>query len=274
MNEASQDQAFEDLLEYLKASRAFDFTGYKRSSLMRRVTRRMQALPEVQNYAEYRDYLEVHPDEFVPLFNTILINVSDFFRDPSAWDYLAENVLPQLIKNKRPKEPIRVCSVGCAHGQEAYSIAMLLAEELGEEQYRRRVKIFATDVDEEALAIARHATYPVPALKSVPPELKEKYFDPGPGNQMTFKTDLRRCVIFGRHDMVQDAPISRLDLLICRNTLMYFNAETQTRALTRFHFALNDGGYLFLGKAEILINNGSLFNPVELRHRVFPRFPA
>jgi len=265
----NDDQSFEDLLEYLKSNRSFDFTGYKRSSLMRRVLRRIQQVPEVETFSEYRDYLEVHPDEFVPLFNTILINVTDFFRDPNAWEFLAQHVIPEILQSKGKGDPIRVSSVGCACGKEAYSIAMLLAEALGLEQYRQRVKIFATDVDEEALASARHAVYPSAALKGVAPELRDKYFERGPGDQVTFKTDFRRGVIFGRHDLVQDAPISRLDLLICRNTLMYLNAEIQSRALARFHFALNDPGYLFLGKAEMLVQNGDLFSPIDIKHRIF-----
>jgi two-component system CheB/CheR fusion protein len=260
---------FESLLQYLKHNRGFDFTGYKRSSLMRRVMKRMSALPRIEGYAEYQDYLEVHPEEFAPLFNTILINVTGFFRDAGAWEYLAQEILPKLIAEKTKDAPIRICSVGCASGEEAYSIAMLLAEALGDKEYRARVKIYATDVDGDSLAQARHAIYSDKAVEGIPPELRAKYLESSPGGQFAIRPDIRRAVIFGRHDLIQDAPISRLDILICRNTLMYFNAETQGRILARFHFALNENGYLFLGKSEMLLTHTNLFTTVDLKNRFF-----
>lgn len=262
---------FEALLEYLRQNRSFDFTGYKRPSLMRRVQKRMQTLA-IEDYSNYLDYLEVHPDEFVALFNTILINVTTFFRDPDAWEGVATEVIPQLLASKQPYQPIRCWSVGCASGEEAYTLAILLAEALGFEQFRNRVKIFATDVDEEALAQARQASYALAQIEAVPPELRQIYFEQS-GNRYSFHKDLRRSVIFGRHDLVQDAPISRIDLLTCRNTLMYFNSETQMRVLERFHFALNDSGYLVLGKAEMLFARTSLFKPIDLKRRIFVKAP-
>src|SRR5262252_5641959 len=145
MKSVEKDRAFEAVLEFLKTNRGFDFTGYKRSSLMRRVQKRMGQLPQIKSYGAYQDFLEVHPEEFTPLFNTILINVTGFFRDPPAWDFLAKDVLPRLIAGKQAGEPIRVCSVGCASGEEAYSVAMLLCELLGDKAFRDRVKIYATD---------------------------------------------------------------------------------------------------------------------------------
>ncbi|MGO1056012.1 CheR family methyltransferase [Crossiella sp. CA198] len=261
------DPQFEALLVYLKETRGFDFTGYKRSSLVRRVQRRMAQLG-LADHAEYLDQLQVRPEEFTTLFNTILINVTNFFRDPDAWDYLRSEVLPELLAAKEPDSPIRVWSAGCASGEEAYTLAMVLAELLGPEDFRRRVKIYATDVDEEGLGQARHASYGDREVRDVPAELLERYFEPS-GNRYVFRKDLRRSVIFGRNDLVQDAPISRIDLLVCRNTLMYFNAETQSRILTRLHFALAEGGVLFLGKAEMLLSHGSLFTPIDLKRRVF-----
>src|SRR5262249_1808886 len=255
MMATEKDRDFEALLEHLKTSRGFDFTGYKRSSLMRRVTKRMSALPDIKTYGAYLDYLEVHPEEFTPLFNTILINVTAFFRDTVAWEFLAKNVIPKIIRSKQGGEPIRVCSVGCASGEEAYSVAMLLANALGDKAFRDRVKIYATDVDNEALTQARRGTYPAKTVEQVPDKLRKKFLDAGAGGQAVVRGDLRRPVIFGRHDLVQDAPISRLDLLICRNTLMYFNSETQSRILARFHFALSDTGFLFLGKSEMLLTH-------------------
>jgi two-component system CheB/CheR fusion protein len=263
------DEAFEALLDYIKHSRGFDFTGYKRTSLRRRVDKRMRTV-DIQTFDDYVDYLEVHPEEFTQLFNTILINVTAFFRDAPAWDYLAQAVIPQILAGKDSYEPIRVWSAGCASGEEVYTIAILLAEALGPGPYRQQVKIYATDVDEEALAQARHASYSAKNLQAVPTELRDNYFEQV-GERFVFRSDLRRAVIFGRHDLVQDAPISRLDLLVCRNTLMYFNAETQGRIVARLHFALNDSGLLFLGKAEMLMTHTNLFSPANLRHRLFAR---
>ncbi|MEH2236874.1 CheR family methyltransferase [Nostoc sp.] len=269
MNSPERDPEFENLLIYLRQSRGFDFTGYKRSTLMRRVCKRMQLLT-IENFVDYLDYLEVYPEEFNYLFNTILINVTAFFRDSSAWQYLAEQILPNLIKNKKNSDQIRIWSAGCASGEEAYTLAILMAEILGVEEFRQRVKIYATDVDEDALNQARLAAYSAKDVQAMPDELRQKYFDIF-GNRYVFRPDLRRSVIFGRHDLLQDAPISRLDLLVSRNTLMYFNSETQERILSRFHFALNDTGYLFLGKAEMLLMHSSMFTPLDLKNRIFTK---
>ncbi|MEH1959917.1 MAG: CheR family methyltransferase [Nostoc sp.] len=269
MTSAEKDPEFENLLIYLRQNRGFDFTGYKRSTLMRRVSKRMQSFT-IENFEEYLDYLEVHPEEFNYLFNTILINVTAFFRDSSAWEYIAEQILPNLIRNKKTSDQIRIWSAGCASGEEAYTLAILMVQILGVEEFRQRVKIYATDVDEDALNQARLATYSAKDVQTVPDELRQKYFETV-GNRYVFRQDLRRSVIFGRHDLLQDAPISRLDLLVSRNTLMYFNSETQGRILARFHFALNDNGYLFLGKAEMLLMHSNLFTPLDLKNRIFTK---
>jgi two-component system, chemotaxis family, CheB/CheR fusion protein len=260
----------EGLLDYLHRSRGFDFGAYKRATLMRRIQKRMQGVG-VRDFTDYVDYLEVHPEEFPHLFNTILINVTAFFRDPAAWDYLAADVVPQLA-SQGSSAPIRVWSAGCASGEEAYTIAMVLAERLGGEEFRARVKIYATDVDEEALGEARLASYGPKDVEEVPAAYLEKYFERS-SSHYVFHKDFRRSVIFGRHDLVQDAPISRIDLLVSRNTLMYFNSETQSRILDRFHFALREGGFLFLGKAEMLLTHGHIFTPVDLKRRVFVKVP-
>src|SRR5689334_12649556 len=233
---------FEELLNYLKVARGFDFTAYKRSSLMRRVQRRMQMV-HIDDFLNYLDYLEVHPEEFRSLFNIILINVTAFFRDPVAWEYIGEELIPRMVATRRQADPIRVWSAGCASGEEAYSLAMLLAEALGLDQFKQRVKIYATDVDEEALNQGRQATYRAKeVVGAVPDVLMERYFE-RQGDRYIFNKELRRSVIFGRHDLIQDAPISRVHLLVCRNCLMYLNAEAQTKVLERFHFALDDTGY-------------------------------
>jgi two-component system CheB/CheR fusion protein len=266
---ASDSADFEAVLDFLKQSRCFDFTGYKRSTLVRRVSTRM-ALLGLDTFASYLDFLQVDPEEFTHLFDALLINVTAFFRDPPAWDHLAGEVLPKLVAGKPAGEAIRVWSAGCASGEEAYSLAMLLAEQLGPDLMPERVKIYGTDVDEDALTTARHGTYPAKAVNAVPEELLARYFETS-GRQYVVRKELRRMVIFGRHDLVQAAPISHIDLLACRNTLMYLNAETQARVLNRLNFALEEGGVLFLGKAEMLLTHRDLFVPLDLKRRFFAK---
>jgi two-component system CheB/CheR fusion protein len=221
----------------------------------------------VETFDDYHDFLEVHPGEFAALFDTILINVTSFFRDEDAWAYLAEVALPQLFEVVGDA-PVRVWSAGCATGQEAYSLAMVLLEALGPAAFRQRVKIYATDVDEAGLAIARQAAYQEKELRSLPAGYLERYFQPSDG-RYAFRKDFRRNIIFGRNDMVQDAPISRIDLLACRNALMYFNAETQDSIVSRLGFALRPDGVLFLGKAEMLVNHTTVFEAIDLKRRFF-----
>ncbi|HEY9658592.1 MAG TPA: CheR family methyltransferase, partial [Allocoleopsis sp.] len=158
MTTSHENPEFEALLDYVKRSRGFDFTGYKRPSLMRRVNKRMQSV-EIEGYSNYLDYLEVHPDEFIHLFNTLLINVTAFFRDRPAWDYICSEIIPRILSRKESNESIRIWSAGCASGEEAYTIAIAVVETIGIEQFCNRVKIYATDVDEDALNQARQATY-------------------------------------------------------------------------------------------------------------------
>jgi two-component system CheB/CheR fusion protein len=267
MSSTEESVQFEALLEFLKRHRGFDFTGYKRTTLQRRVQKRLEAVG-LEEYDAYVELLERDPAEFTQLFNTLLINVTRFFRDESPWTFLAGEIIPALLARRADAAPIRVWSAGCASGEEAYSLAMLLAEALGPEQFRDRVKIYATDVDDEALSAARAATYSGKQVDDVPPLLREKYFEPLDDRFVCAK-NLRRSVIFGRNDLVQDAPISRIDLLVCRNTLMYFNSATQGAVLARFHFALADHGVLFLGRAETLLTQSTAFVPIDLKRRIF-----
>jgi two-component system, chemotaxis family, CheB/CheR fusion protein len=270
--EPPANRDLEVLLDYLRRSRGFDFTGYKRTSLSRRIERRIQDVG-ADGYLGYLDHLEVDPDEFTQLFNTILLNVTSFFRDPPAWDYLRAEILPRLVAEKDDDEPFRIWSAGCASGEEAYTLAMVAAEALGPEAVRERVKIYATDVDEDALSQARQARYTAKQVEGVPPELLERHFERN-GDGYVFSKELRRSVIFGRHDLIQDAPISRIDLLVCRNTLMYLNSETQSHVLARFSFALREGGCLMLGKAEMLLTHSDLFTSLDLKRRVFRKVPG
>ncbi len=267
MAELDLEHEFDELLAMMRETRGSDFAGYKRSTLQRRVKRRMILL-DLATFGEYKDYLELQPEEFGHLFDSLLINVTSFFRDPLAWEALREQVLPELLSAKGVKTPIRVWSAGCATGEEAYTLAIVLAEALGPDQFRERVKIYATDLDEDALQQARAGAYDASALADVPEKLRDTYFEPA-GEKHVFRRDLRRQVIFGRNDLTRDAPISRVDLLVARNTLMYFNAEAQANVVRRFHFALSYPGYLFLGKAEMLLNHTDDFQPVDLRKRLF-----
>ena len=261
------DSAFDRLVEHLSRSRGFDFTAYKRPSLVRRVERRM-TLVSVPDFAGYIDYLEANPDEFRQLFNTILINVTAFFRDGAPWDLLRTELIPEMLEARGPDGEIRIWSAGCASGEETYTVAILFAEALGRETFGQRVRIYATDVDDDALREARAAVYPRARVENVPAELVPKYFDQR-SDRFELDPELRRAVIFGRHDLVQDPPISRISLLVCRNTLMYFNMDIQTRILSRFHYALTDDGLLLLGKAEVPMTRSELFAPVDLRRRFF-----
>jgi two-component system, chemotaxis family, CheB/CheR fusion protein len=269
MTVENPEAEFERLLEYLKRERGFDFSGYKRSSLTRRVAKRMQSV-DVATFGDYQDYLEVHPDEFAALFDTILINVTQFFRDPEAWEVLRGEYIPRLLEEKAPDSPVRVWSAGCASGEEPYSLVIALAEAMGIEQFKERVKVYATDMDEHALLQARTASYSEKDLSELAPELRDRYFESSSG-RFVFRQDLRRFVVFGTHDLLSDAPISHLDLLTCRNALMYFNSEAQAKILARFHFALRDTGILFLGRAEMLRTHGSLFTPLNLKARIFAK---
>ncbi len=266
------DSTLEDLLIFIRDARGFDFTGYKRSSLARRIRKRMHEAGAA-DYVDYRDLLESSAEEFGHLFNTILINVTGFFRDAETWTYLQREVMPDLLALAEPAREIRVWSAGCATGEEAYSLAIAFAEALGVDETAKRVKIYGTDVDNDALRDARMGVYTPKNLDAIPPELRDKYFEQT-GSQFAFRPDLRRRVIFGRHDITRDAPISRLDLLLCRNTLMYFNVETQAQVIDRFHFALREGGYLFLGKAEMLLGDAERFEVVSMRQRMFRRRPG
>jgi two-component system CheB/CheR fusion protein len=290
MNLSQANQELDTLLNYLKNSRGCDLTGYKRTSLMRRFQARMQQL-KIDSYSEYLKYLQNNSEEWQTLLNTVLINYTGFFREPESWEYLADEIIPQIIASKQPDEPIRVWSAGCASGQEVYSLVMLWAEALEIESCLKRVQFYATDVDEEAIKQARQAIYPSHSVRElspnddstvamarqhtteftgVSPYLLKKYFHYN--NQgYTFDAKLRRTIIFAHHDLVENAPISKIDLLVCRNVLIYFTPEYQASIFVRFHFALKETGFLFLGKAESIFNNRPIFTPVSLKHRIYAK---
>src|SRR5688572_6013030 len=266
------DAGFRPLLEKLSTTYSFDFREYKEPSLARRIRARM-AQVHVDTFEGYARYLDQRPDEHVALFNTILINVTGFLRDPEAWRVLATDVIPRVVQASGDSRSIRVWSAGCSSGEEPYSVAMLLAEHLGPRADEYLIKIYGTDVDEEALAAARQAVYRLEQLKDVPSELVDRYFVRD-GQLFRLRRDLRRWCIFGSHNLTQAPPLSHIDLLVCRNVLIYFTSELQERILARFHYAIREDGILFLGRSESLLARSRMFRPIQLKWRIFERTPA
>jgi two-component system CheB/CheR fusion protein len=270
--EAVADQTFRPLLEKLSGMYNFDFREYKEASLARRIRIRMSQA-HVSTFDAYARYLEHHPQEHVALFNTILINVTGFFRDPEAWAALDEEVLPRIVADAADRRSIRMWSAGCSSGEEPYTLAMLLAERLGGRGLDFMVKIYGTDIDEEALGTARHAAYRLDQLKDVPPDLVDRYFVRD-GQLYRLRRELRRWCIFGGHNLTQAPPLSHIDLLVCRNVLIYFTGELQERVLARFHYAARESGYLFLGRSESLLARSRFFTAVHSKWRIFQRVSA
>ena len=272
--QVSQEVApdFRALLEKLSARHDFDFREYKEASLARRIRARMSQV-HVESFAAYARFLDANPDEHVALFNTILINITNFFRDPEAWNALAEDVIPRLVGEAAQSRSLRIWSAGCSSGEEPYSIAMLLAEHLGDAANNYTIKIYGTDIDEDALTTARQAVYRTEQLKDVPDRLMDRYFT-REGQLYRLRRDIRRWCIFGSHNLTQAPPLSHVDLLVCRNVLIYFTSELQDRILTRFHYAIREEGFLFLGRSESLLARSRHFEPVHLKWRIFQRTPS
>lgn len=264
----AKDVTLKELLQELAEQRDFDFRGYKKTTLERRFRRRMFQL-NIGNYADYGAYIRKHPDEVNQLLTTLLINVTEFFRDSPAWEILRHEILPPLLKRVKPGHSFRVWSAGCASGEEAYSAAILLADYFGSRVQDYDLKIYATDVDDEALNTARRGEYSLDSVRRIRPEWRERYFH-GKG-LLRINREVRRLVIFGRSNLGQDAPISHVNLLICRNVLIYFDSDLQKQILTRLHYALEPGGILFLGKSESQLTNSPQFQRLNARWRIFQR---
>lgn len=264
-------QSLDALLNYLRLQSGIDFNQYKRPTIMRRLQRRM-ASTGTSTIDNYRRYLQQHPDESGRLIASFLINVTEFFRDPAFFEYLREQVLPEVIARARaePGHEIRIWSAGCATGEEPYSVAILLAELLRDEIAHLNVRIFATDVDIDAVMFARRGIYPAAALANLPDVLKTRYFAPlGDGYEIT--KQVRSLVVFGEHDLARRAPFPHIDLVLCRNVLIYFTSELQKRVLQLFAFALRDGGYLALGNAETASPLARSFASVHPHFKIYRR---
>ncbi len=263
------DPAFGRLLEKLHIEHNSDFREYKEGSLLRRIRRRM-AQVRIDRVDDYITFLDRHPGEHTALLNVILINVTRFFRDVEAWDVLRDRVLPVLLEHATSTRSLRIWSAGCSSGEEPCSIAMLVADALGDDRDAYDVKIYGTDVDEDALATARTGLYRLEQIRDVPRDVAERYFY-SDGQAFRIRRDLRKWCIFGRHDLTQDAPLSHMDLLVCRNVLIYFDTELQGRLLPRFHYATRNDGFLFLGRSESLLSRSRHFVPIDFKWRLFQR---
>jgi two-component system, chemotaxis family, CheB/CheR fusion protein len=267
----AQQRMLHVLLGEVRHRAGIDFREYKVPTILRRVSRLMSS-GGFGSLAEYLGYLRRHPDEYARLTRTLLINVTEFFRDPLLFEYLRDEVMPQLIEHaSRNGNELRLWSAGCATGEEAYSLAILTLEALGERIGDFHVRIFATDVNEEAIAFARHGVYPESAFEGVPREYVERYFTERPDG-FEVKKHVRNLTVFGQHDLAQRAPFPRIDLILCRNVLIYFTKELQQRTLQVFAFSLRTDGYLALGKAETTNPLPEYFRPVHRVYKVYERY--
>jgi two-component system, chemotaxis family, CheB/CheR fusion protein len=270
--ESSKDDErdLERFLEALHRNRGVDFRSYKRPTILRRLGRRMAATG-CKSLDEYSTYVEEHPEEYRQLIGAFLIKVTEFFRDPDLFDYLKEEVLPELIEEAREEEnQLRIWSAGCATGEEAYSLAILVSEALGQEAGFFNVRIFATDIDEDAVRFARRGLYLPSALKGLSEEQIRRYFVEEDGSYQV-KKQIRGMIVFGEHDLAQRSPFPHVDLVVSRNVLIYFSNELQRRALQLFAYSLRDGGYLVMGKAESPSPLADLFAPVDRHNKIYRR---
>ncbi len=268
-NDIENTPVLQQLLQTIKSRLTYDFSGYKTATLFRRIKRREIAC-NCHNLKDYHEYITQHPEEIHYLCQDLLISVTAFFRDQQAFDRIHAAIHRLCQQKQHGAYEIRIWVAGCASGEEAYSLAILLADELGDKRKQYRIQIFATDIDEAALNIARTGIYPAASVAQVPPRLLEKHFKPIRDNYEVSKT-LRDMVLFAKHNLVSDPPFLRLDLISCRNVLIYFDSSLQQKVLSTFHFGLQNDGYLFLGRSESITQAEHLFNSVDRRQRLFSK---
>ena len=253
----------------LRSRVGHDFSQYKGKTFERRVWRRMQ-VQQLTQISDYVERLQADPDEAGALFRDLLIGVTNFFRDPTAFHALESFVLPQLFENKGVDEEIRVWVPGCATGEEAYSIAILLCEQAAKRQFAPKLRIFATDIDEHALGVARVGSYPANLLKDVSAERRERFFV-ADGSSYRVAKEIRDLCVFSTHSVIRDPPFSRANLISCRNLMIYLDTSLQGQLLPVFHYALQPEGFLFLGLSETVGRQGNMFAAVDKQHRIFRR---
>lgn len=251
------------LLEKIYQERGFDFREYKETTLSRRLSRRLHAR-RCQGYADYAHVLDTDPAEYEKLFDDLTINVTSFFRDEAAFKALEERVLPALISSsdKEERRSLRIWSAGCATGEEPYSIAMLLLELLDRDIGGWKVTIIATDIDTKALQRAKEGLFSQRGVEGIRPAWLEKYFVPE-NNSFRVRSAVRDMVTFAVHNLVSDPPYHNVDLMVCRNVLIYFTLALQTRVLEGFHKGLNQEGFLLLGKAEVPVGESKRLFQLE-----------
>lgn len=266
---AAASASLSKIADILRSKTGNDFHGYKQNTFLRRVQRRMQ-VNQIADIAAYVDYLRTDKDEVQHLFNDLLIGVTEFFRDKREFEVLESQVMPRLVEGKQPGQPIRIWVLGCATGEEAYSLAILVREQMSTLDAPLPVQIFATDIDGRALAAARAGRYRTDIEKNISPERLARWFV-REGDTYCVVKELREMCIFSQHNVIKDAPFSKLDVVSCRNLLIYLNAELQNRIIPLFHFALLPGRYLFLGSSENVTRHPKLFAPLDRRARVFQK---
>lgn len=263
-----QETARREICEVLARHSGHDFSGYKTKTFFRRVKRRMQ-VRQLQTLAGYLERLRSEPEEVSSLFKDLLIKVTNFFRDPDAFRLLEEKIIPKLFEGKTDNDAVRIWVPGCATGEEVYSIAIQIREYLDKlSGAAPKVQIFATDIDEPALAVARAARYPIQLLESIPAERRRRFFRPD-GESYVISSEIRELCIFSPHSLIRDPPFSRMDMVSCRNLLIYLGPDVQRQVIPTFHYSLRPGGYLFLGSSESIGQHGELFITVDKKHRIF-----
>jgi PAS domain S-box-containing protein len=269
------------LLALIQAESGHDLSGYKLNTISRRIHKRMLLLGS-KSLKDYVDFVETDRNERSDLLHEILIRVTRFFRDADAFETLRRQVLIPLLQRKNPADFLRIWVAGCATGEEAYTLAMLVSEYLEVSRRKCGVKIFATDIDEASIASARHGVFRGAVAKDVPPKLLAKYFS-AKGADYIVSPALREMILFAPHDILRDPPFFRMDLIVCRNLLIYLGGEAQNKVLSLFHATLGEGGSLFLGPSETVGEQSGLFEAVDKRWRIFrrrdtgqrpPRFPV
>jgi two-component system CheB/CheR fusion protein len=259
------------IIRALRARSGHDFSGYKEKTLVRRLQRRMQVLQVEKPEAYIEQYLE-RPEELDHLFRELLIGVTQFFRDPGSFDALNATVLKDLVSGKGADESVRIWVPGCATGEEAYTIAILLREAMEKKRAKPKIQIFGTDIDDRAIAFARAGRYRKP-IAGVSSERFEHWFTQQ-GDDWCVKPDIREMCVFSAHSIIKDPPFSKLDLISCRNLLIYIDAAMQDRVMRTFHYALKPGGRLFLGSSESVTRSTKLFTATDKKHRIFERRPV
>lgn len=260
---------FNDVLTLIRARSGHDFRQYKRTTLTRRTHRRM-GLAGIESLDDYLMKLRDDPSELQALVRDLMINVTGFFRDPEAWEALDRDVITPLVQRAGTDQPIRAWIPACSTGEEAYTIAMLLAEHCETDEKGLQVKIFATDLADNNLAHARRGTYPASMVESLSPERLDRFFEKT-GESYRIKREIRETVVFAPQNLLTDPPYSKMDLVSCRNLLIYLDADAQDRVLSLAHFALREGGYLFLGNAESVGQRDHLFATLSKRWRIYRR---